>query len=90
MLSPKRYGDSMVFGAWGASGTGRQQRLWQLYRERGVIRVEQGKGKKDRYTVLAERLVREVGPYYAVYAPADHRDHSPYPQRSPSARRHST
>ena len=26
--------------------------------ERGVIRVEQGKGKKDRYTVLAERLVR--------------------------------
>ena len=34
--------------------------------ERGVIRVEQGKGKKDRYTVLAERLVREVGQYYAV------------------------
>jgi len=26
-----------------------------------VIRVEQGKGKKDRYTVLAESLVREVG-----------------------------
>ena len=35
--------------------------------ERGVIRVEQGKGKKDRYTVLAERLVREVSQYYAVY-----------------------
>ena len=35
--------------------------------ERQVIRVEQGKGKKDRYTVLAERLVREVSQYYAVY-----------------------
>jgi len=35
--------------------------------ERGVLRVEQGKGKKDRYPVLAERLVREVGQYYAVY-----------------------
>jgi integrase/recombinase XerD len=25
---------------------------------RGLIRVEQGKGSKDRYTVLGERLVR--------------------------------
>jgi integrase/recombinase XerD len=40
--------------------------------ERGVIRVEQGKGKKDRYTVLAERLVREVGEYYAVYGRPQH------------------
>ncbi len=46
--------------------------------ERGVIRVEQGKGKKDRYTVLAERLVREVSQYYAVYGrPA----HWVFPQR---------
>lgn len=40
--------------------------------ERGVIRVEQGKGKKDRYTVLAERLVREVGQYYVVYGRPEH------------------
>jgi integrase/recombinase XerD len=40
--------------------------------ERGVIRVEQGKGKKDRYTVLAERLVREVGQYYRVYGQPEH------------------
>ena len=38
-----------------------------LDQERGLIRVEQGKGKKDRYTVLPERLVRELGPYHAVY-----------------------
>jgi site-specific recombinase XerD len=40
--------------------------------ERGVIRVEQGKGKKDRYTVLAERLVGEVAQYYAVYGRPEH------------------
>lgn len=33
---------------------------------RGVIRVEQGKGKKDRYTVLADRLIDEVKRYYLV------------------------
>ncbi len=40
--------------------------------ERGVIRVEQGKGKKDRYTALAERLVREVSQYYVVYGRPEH------------------
>ncbi len=38
-----------------------------LDQERGLIRVEQGKGKKDRYTVLPERLVRELSRYHAVY-----------------------
>jgi len=52
--------------------------------ERGVIRVEQGKGKKDRYTVLAERLVRELGQYYAVYGRPEH---WVFPQRA-DARRH--
>ena len=51
--------------------------------ERGVIRVEQGKGKKDRYTVLAERLVREVGQYYAVYGRPEH---WVFPQRHDAAR----
>ena len=51
--------------------------------ERGVIRVEQGKGKKDRYTVLAERLVRELGQYYRVYGrPA----HWVFPQRADGTR----
>jgi integrase/recombinase XerD len=51
--------------------------------ERGVIRVEQGKGKKDRYTVLAERLLRELGQYYGVYGgPA----HWVFPQRADATR----
>jgi integrase/recombinase XerD len=40
--------------------------------ERGVIRIEQGKGRKDRYTVLAARLVRELSRYYAVYGRGEH------------------
>ena len=51
--------------------------------ERAVIRVEQGKGKKDRYTVLAERLVREVGQYYTVYGRPEH---WVFPQRSDATR----
>jgi len=51
--------------------------------ERGVIRVEQGKGKKDRYTALAERLVREVSQYYAVYGRPEH---WVFPQRHDPAR----
>jgi len=51
--------------------------------ERGVLRVEQGKGKKDRYTVLAERLVREVGRYYAVYGRPEH---WVFPQRHDASR----
>jgi site-specific recombinase XerD len=51
--------------------------------ERAVIRVEQGKGKKDRYTVLAERLVREVGQYYIVYGRPEH---WVFPQRADATR----
>jgi site-specific recombinase XerD len=39
---------------------------------RGLIRIEQGKGRKDRYTVLAEQLGRELGRYYTVYGRAEH------------------
>jgi site-specific recombinase XerD len=51
--------------------------------ERGVIRVVQGKGRKDRYTVLASRLETEVARYYAVYGrPA----HWLFPQRRDATR----
>lgn len=40
--------------------------------ERRVIRVVQGKGRKDRYTVLADRLDREVARYYHVYGRPEH------------------
>lgn len=36
---------------------------------RMVIRVDQGKGKKDRYTILSHRLLKELRNYYKAYRP---------------------
>ena len=36
---------------------------------RMVIRVDQGKGKKDRYTILSHRLLKELRIYYKAYGP---------------------
>src|SRR5258706_634888 len=38
--------------------------------DRGQIRVEQGKGRKDRYTVLSPRLLEQLRAYWRVYRPA--------------------
>ncbi len=35
------------------------------------IRVEQGKGKKDRYTILAQTVLGELRDYWRVYRPTD-------------------
>ena len=34
---------------------------------RGMLRVEQGKGRKDRYTLLGPRLVAELRRYWQLY-----------------------
>ena len=38
--------------------------------KRMVIRVEQGKGRKDRYTLLSPRLLEELRGYWRMYRPA--------------------
>jgi integrase/recombinase XerD len=37
---------------------------------RGMLRVEQGKGRKDRYTLLGPRLLAELRHYWHLYRPA--------------------
>jgi integrase/recombinase XerD len=37
--------------------------------ERGQIRIDQGKGRKDRYTVLSPRLLEQLRAYWRVYRP---------------------
>jgi len=37
---------------------------------RMMIRVEQGKGRKDRYTVLSKKLLPDLRAYWAQYRPA--------------------
>jgi integrase/recombinase XerD len=41
-----------------------------LDRSAGQIRVEQGKGRKDRYTVLPQRLLQELETYWRRYRPS--------------------
>jgi len=38
--------------------------------QRGLIRVEQAKGNKDRYTMLSPRLVGQLRAYWKLYRPA--------------------
>ena len=40
--------------------------------ERKQIRIEQGKGKKDRYSVLSIRLLELLQKYYKEYNPKDY------------------
>jgi len=37
--------------------------------QRMMIRVQQGKGNKDRYTILSQRLLRELRLYWKMYRP---------------------
>jgi integrase/recombinase XerD len=37
--------------------------------DRGMIHVRQGKGKKDRYTLLSQRLLGELRQYWKLYKP---------------------
>ena len=39
-------------------------------RDRMLIRVNQGKGRKDRYTLLSSRLLTELRTYWHLYRPA--------------------
>lgn len=38
---------------------------------RGLVRVEQGKGRKDRYTILPRRLLEELRSYYRFFHPGE-------------------
>jgi integrase/recombinase XerD len=44
-------------------------RVSDIDAERGMLRVEQGKGRKDRYTLLGARLLAELRHYWQVYRP---------------------
>ena len=46
-------------------------RISDLDSQRMLIRVEQGKGRKDRYTLLSPRLLEELRAYYRVYRPTE-------------------
>jgi site-specific recombinase XerD len=47
-----------------------QLRPEDILSERGQIRIAQGKGRKDRYSVLSPRLLEQLRAYWRVYRPA--------------------
>ena len=48
-----------------------QLRIADLLSDRHQIHVVQGKGKKDRYTLLSPRLLAELRSYWRLYRPKD-------------------
>lgn len=44
-------------------------KIKDIHSERMLIRVDQGKGKKDRYTILSERLLKELRIYWTMFRP---------------------
>lgn len=45
-------------------------KLTDIQTDRMMIRVEQGKGMKDRYTLLSKRLLKELRDYWSIKRPA--------------------
>ena len=61
----------MAYGAGLRVGEVVQLRLSDIDRERSVIRVRQGKGKKDRYTMLSPALIEMLDRYLWAAQPED-------------------
>ena len=58
-------------------------RRTDLDSQRLMIRVEQGKGRKDRYTILSPRLLEELRVYWKMYRPTLYLFPSKDPQPAP-------
>lgn len=61
-----------VYGGGLRLGEACRLKLSDIESKRMRIRVVQGKGKKDRYTLLGERLVEELRVYYRSFRPVEH------------------
>lgn len=44
-------------------------RVTDIDSHRMMVRVEEGKGEKDRYTILSQRLLQELRTYWKIYRP---------------------
>ncbi len=58
-----------VYGGGLRLNEGCHLRPEHIERSSGLIRVEQGKGRKDRYTLLPQRVLHELEQYWRTYRP---------------------
>jgi integrase/recombinase XerD len=76
-----------VYGAGLRLGEACRLKAEHIHRRRMQIRVEQGKGRKDRYTLLSPKLLEELGAYWRWSRPQDwlfpssHDPHLPMDER---------
>ena len=61
-----------VYGAGLRLGEACRLKVSDIESARKCIRVEQGKGKKDRYTLLGDRLLEELRDYWRLYRPLEY------------------
>ncbi len=62
----------LVYGGGLRLGEACRLKVSDIESKRMRIRVNQGKGKKDRYTLLGERLLEELRVYYRCFRPGEH------------------
>jgi site-specific recombinase XerD len=71
----KSYRDQTVLMAIYSAGLrlneGVKLKIRDIDSQRMQIRVEQGKGRKDRYTLLSEVLLQRLRDYYKIYKPKE-------------------
>lgn len=62
---------TVIYSAGLRVGEAIQLRASDILSERGQVRVRSGKGKKDRYTVLADEAVDVLRMYYRIHRPRE-------------------
>jgi site-specific recombinase XerD len=60
-----------IYGAGLRVGEAVVLRPEHIESQRGLLRVEQGKGRKDRYTLLPDRLLAELRAYWRAFHPGE-------------------
>jgi site-specific recombinase XerD len=72
VVSPKyRTFFMTLYGAGLRISEGCHLKVGDIDSQRMMIRVQQGKGRKDRYTILPKSLLEQLRSYYRLYHPRD-------------------
>jgi integrase/recombinase XerD len=60
----------MIYGSGLRASEAVRLQSYHIESNRMMLRVEQGKGRKDRYTVLSEKALELLRDYYRKYKPS--------------------